>query len=330
MSGLALVGALIAATAPLTAQVSPNPGMVIGEKVFVRVQVTLADDVITYHPLAGFELLLHQSSADSTILRTDDSGVLTFVTSPGEYRLVSARPYEWRGRLYTWTLPLRVHEGLPTIDLTSNNARVSELGSTAQRERRPVSARPPIESSSPPAADAQIRERSEPGRSLSSWGLEAALGYVDAPGESPGLSLVLGSPYRVGPIALGLRPVDLSVYPGEDDGRYYTDTFSNGQSRCRDSETGRFVETSLCTVVPRFEYAAAADLSLSLVLSRAAITIGGGYRVGFAEGPYALARLASASRTGVRLYVEGLVGKPDIHWNKRLVQANIGVATPLP
>lgn len=60
------------------------------------------------------------------------------------------------------------------------------------------------------------------------WGGEIGLGY----------NLSMGG--------FSLRPiVGAFVYKGDND-RYYEDTFSNGQTRCRDSETGHFAKNSEC------------------------------------------------------------------------------------
>jgi len=56
----------------------------------------------------------------------------------------------------------------------------------------------------------------------------------------------LGVGYSLSAGGFSLRPmVGAFVYQGDND-RYYEDTFSNGQTRCRDSETGRFAKDAKC------------------------------------------------------------------------------------
>lgn len=56
----------------------------------------------------------------------------------------------------------------------------------------------------------------------------------------------LGAGYTLSAGGFSLRPiVGAFIYRGDND-RYYDDTFSNGQTRCRDSETGQFAKDSKC------------------------------------------------------------------------------------
>lgn len=60
------------------------------------------------------------------------------------------------------------------------------------------------------------------------WGGELGIGYTLTAGR------------------FALRPiVGAFIYKGDND-RYYEDTFSNGQTRCRDSQTGQFAKDSEC------------------------------------------------------------------------------------
>jgi len=56
----------------------------------------------------------------------------------------------------------------------------------------------------------------------------------------------LGVGYNVGAGGFAVRPiVGAFIYQGDND-RYYEDTFSNGQSRCRDSTNGQFADDENC------------------------------------------------------------------------------------
>ena len=88
------------------------------------------------------------------------------------------------------------------------------------------------------------------------WGGELGLGYSFTAG------------------GFSLRPlVGGFLYKGDND-RYYEDTFSNGQTRCRDSETGQFADDSECNDVAVKAYAKIeATYSIPMVAE-----IGGGAR----------------------------------------------------
>lgn len=76
-------------------------------------------------------------------------------------------------------------------------------------------------------------------RAQGEWGGELGIGYNA----------------QLGPIAI--RPIGgIFVHQGDND-RYYDDTFSNGQSRCRDGQTGQFASDSKCTNVAVDWYAKA-------------------------------------------------------------------------
>jgi hypothetical protein len=56
----------------------------------------------------------------------------------------------------------------------------------------------------------------------------------------------LGVGYGFGAGGFKLRPmIGAFLYRGDND-RYYTDTFSNGQSRCRDRTNGQFADDANC------------------------------------------------------------------------------------
>lgn len=56
----------------------------------------------------------------------------------------------------------------------------------------------------------------------------------------------LGVGYSLSAGGFSLRPiVGAFIHRGDND-RYYEDTFNNGQTRCRDSETGQFAKDSEC------------------------------------------------------------------------------------
>jgi hypothetical protein len=133
--------AMAVLTAPglLHAQIRPEPGVVIDGKVAVRVYVTLRDDETPYYPVSQLELRFYRNAKDSIVATTDDAGSVTLLLPAGEYRLVSARDVRWKGKIYSWSIPLTVRPNMPAIDLreaatTPNATRV------VLQDRTPVTA----------------------------------------------------------------------------------------------------------------------------------------------------------------------------------------------
>ncbi|MFN2397966.1 MAG: hypothetical protein ABR543_04885 [Gemmatimonadaceae bacterium] len=104
------------------AQQRATPGVRFRDKIVVTAYVTLSDDQTAYYPLVGYRVIIYRSASDSVVLITDASGVATTLLQPGDYRIVSAVPAEWRGGSYSWNLPLSVFEGMGVADLSRQNA----------------------------------------------------------------------------------------------------------------------------------------------------------------------------------------------------------------
>lgn len=120
VSSLAL---LAMAGSPLHAQLRADPGTVINGRVAVRVYVTLSDDETTYVPIGGVNLRFFRTTADTmVVVRTDAAGAATALLAPGEYRLLSTSPVDWKGSRYSWNQLVQVRAGTPTIELTPSSA----------------------------------------------------------------------------------------------------------------------------------------------------------------------------------------------------------------
>jgi hypothetical protein len=122
------IPALLAiASFPISAQVRADPGTVVNGKVVVRIDVTLSDDETPYYPIGGLQLRFFRSATDSSVVLTDASGTATTSLSPGDYRLVSGRATDWKGKRYTWSVPVAVRPGMPILDLQASKANVQLL-----------------------------------------------------------------------------------------------------------------------------------------------------------------------------------------------------------
>ena len=110
-----------------------------------------------------------------------------------------------------------------------------------------------------------------------------------------GLSIAFGVPVAVrtpGAFAVyaAARP-ELSTGGGSES-RYYLDDVGASGERCRDSETGQFVRSSLCTTVM---FATDAEVGVRVGISKNHLLVGGGYRVGMGNGPYGSATFRFSS-----------------------------------
>lgn len=123
-----LAAASLAAGDPAHAQLRVDPGVVIDGKVGLRVYVTLHDEFDPYVPVTGHRMTVIGSSADTTVARTDDAGVINLLVPPGDYRLLSKQPVRWHGELYRWDFVVRVRPDMRVVDLGPRNA-LRESGS---------------------------------------------------------------------------------------------------------------------------------------------------------------------------------------------------------
>jgi hypothetical protein len=161
--GVRFIGTLLAATligaAPVVAQVRADPGVVIGGRIAVRVNVTLADEETPYSPVRGLTLAFTRPASDTVFGRTDEAGVVTVLLVPGSYTIAAPTPYPWKGVWYRWSVPAVVRADMQAIDLSRTNARVDTRGAPAARTESQRVVQSPGDVRS--ASDARARSRSE-------------------------------------------------------------------------------------------------------------------------------------------------------------------------
>ncbi|GLC23752.1 hypothetical protein [Roseisolibacter agri] len=133
---LATLLALLLTGAPARAQFRADPGIVINGLVTVTVQVTLYDLDAPYVPLSRYRLVLYGPQRDSTILQTNDAGVVSIGRPAGTYRLVSESAVLWKGATYRWDLPVVVRPYMGAVDLTPRNAIVARAPVAPTRPAR--------------------------------------------------------------------------------------------------------------------------------------------------------------------------------------------------
>jgi hypothetical protein len=124
LAAATLLATLLGTTA-LGAQVRADPGVVIGGRVAVRVNVTLADEDTPYSPVRGLTLAFTRPASDTVLGRTDEAGVVTVLLPPGSYTISAPTSYAWKGAHYSWSVPVAVVADMPPVNLDRSNARVS-------------------------------------------------------------------------------------------------------------------------------------------------------------------------------------------------------------
>jgi hypothetical protein len=207
--GVSLIATLLAVS-PVAAQVRADPGVVIGNRIAVRVNVTLSDEETPYSPVRGLALAFTRATPDTVIGRTDEAGVVTVLLPPGDYTIATTRPYPWKGNWYAWSVPVGVRADMPAVELSRNNAHVARNGGrTAQTAAGSNGARP-VQSAGDVAATSGASARSSESGSGIRWlsmeiGGEGGLTRLgDGSGSDAGYG---GSGAFVG----GLGPVALAV-----------------------------------------------------------------------------------------------------------------------
>lgn len=129
LCALAAAGAFI--TAPLDGQATRATGSVVNGRIVVQVVVSISDEESAFRPVAGLELGFFRWRGDSAVAVTDRVGSATILLAPGEYRIESLEPTQWRGTRYSWSRAIYVREGMGQIDLQSSQATVTRVATVA-------------------------------------------------------------------------------------------------------------------------------------------------------------------------------------------------------
>lgn len=177
----AIAGSLLATligVTPLAAQVRADPGVVIGNRVAVRVNVTLADEETPYAPIRGLTLSFTRPSSDTVTGRTDEAGVVTVLLPAGNYTVSVPSPYLWKGSYYSWTVPISVHADMHAVELNRINAKVNRSGSRV--------------ATAPPSAPQRVQSGGEVGAPRSGTSPTGSTGSSSDEGTIRWLSMEVG------------------------------------------------------------------------------------------------------------------------------------------
>lgn len=211
-----LIAALLA-TAPASAQVRADPGVAIGNRIAVRVNVTLADDETPYSPVRNISLAFTRAGADTVLARTDEAGVITVMLPRGDYVVSTVRPYQWKNSWFTWSVQVTVRRDMPAVELNRANAVMDRYGLHVNRN---ASGSQSAAAPSTPPGSTRSSDNSIPWLSLEVGG-EGGLTRLDAEeGSDAGYGGSASFIGGLGPVALGLgyRYTSIRYGKGLDNG----------------------------------------------------------------------------------------------------------------
>ncbi len=215
--GISLIATLLT-TGPALAQVRADPGVVIGNRIAVRVNVTLADDDTPYSPARDLALAFARAGADTVVARTDEAGVITVLLPKGDYVVSTRQPYQWKGSWFTWSVPINVRADMPAVELNRANARVDRRGARLEKSaaRSQVQSTAEASPAPPQSTDVRSENRTLPWLSIEAGG-EGGLTRLDSgTGSDAGFGGSASFVGGLGPVALALGYRYTSVRYGKD------------------------------------------------------------------------------------------------------------------
>jgi len=203
--GISLVATLLAA-GPVSAQVRADPGVVIGNRIAVRVNVTLADEETPYSPARDIALAFARPGADTVVARTDEAGVITVLLPAGDYVVSTRQPYQWKGSWFTWSVPISVRVDMPAVELNRANARADGHGAHVEKSAAGGGAQSSTAASASPPQSTDVRSENStlPWLSIEAGG-EGGLTRTDSEsGSDAGFGGSASFVGGLGPVALAL------------------------------------------------------------------------------------------------------------------------------
>jgi hypothetical protein len=95
----------------------------------VKVRVILVDQDLNQKPVPHLVVVLGAESVNpvsSLDVKTDFGGNAEFLVPPGKYRLTTPQGVDFQGRHYAWEMEIKVSGESATLDLSNDNARVTD------------------------------------------------------------------------------------------------------------------------------------------------------------------------------------------------------------
>lgn len=212
------LAALLLAVGHVSAQVRADPGVVIGNRVAVRINVTLADEETPYSPARDVALVFARPGADTVVARTDDAGVITVLLPRGDYVVSTRQPYRWKGGSFTWSVPISVRADMPAVELNRANARVERSGAPGDMSAASEHAetRAAASASRPQPTDVRSENGTLPWLSIEAGGEGGLTRFDSESGSDAGFGGSASFVGGLGPVALALGYRYTSVRYGKD------------------------------------------------------------------------------------------------------------------
>ena len=215
--GISLIVTLLAVV-PASAQVRADPGVEIGNRIAVRVNVTLADEETPYSPVRDLTLAFTRGGTDTVVARTDEAGVITVLLPRGDYVVGTRQPYQWKGNWFSWSVPITVRVDMPAVELSRANARVDRTGVHVAKGDATVPAQGAAEANTPPrtSTGTSSNDGAVPWLSIEAGG-EGGLTRLDSQeGSDAGFGGSASFVAGLGPVALALGYRYTSIRYGKD------------------------------------------------------------------------------------------------------------------
>src|ERR1700686_3573119 len=98
----------------------------------VKVRVILVDKELNQKPVPHLTVVLASDSINpdsSREVKTDFEGHAEFQAPPGKYRMNTPQGVDFQGHHYIWEIEINVSGETVTVDLSNDNARVTDLPS---------------------------------------------------------------------------------------------------------------------------------------------------------------------------------------------------------
>jgi Outer membrane protein beta-barrel domain len=189
------------ASQPVHAQAVGTTGTTVNGRVVVQVFVTLSDEATMYHPVAGLPLGFTRTARDTAIAVTDKSGSAVILLPPGQYRVVSLMPTQWKGMRYSWNMPVAVREDMSAVDLRRADAMVSRAMTTVTTVSNGETAPSIVEKAPAPVRSAPVQPAPAPMPApMPAKAPAQVVAQVDAPAAVPA-----PSPAALAPVMMPAR-----------------------------------------------------------------------------------------------------------------------------
>lgn len=107
------------------------------EKISVHIKAILLDRDLNQKPVGKtkFTVISFETHPQATVdITTNFDGVAEMSLAPGKYRVVSVQPLDFQSKRYSWNVEVNVVAPANTVELSNDNAMISDSPTTAAVE----------------------------------------------------------------------------------------------------------------------------------------------------------------------------------------------------